>query len=110
MPGDQLVHGHACMMGILIIVIIFTAMKTSSVYCFVHVYIIMQIDPAWKVDELRLAHSKLMPDPHHAALKMMDCLFTIEEMVNEGIPSLPIRTENPQFSHYRCQQNKIYIW
>ena len=54
----------------------------------------MQIDPAWKVDELRLAHSKLMPDPHHAALKMMDCLFAIEEMVN-GNPSGNTKSANP---------------
>ena len=39
-----------------------------------------------KIDQLRLASAKLQPDAGRAAQKLMDVLFTTEEMVN-GNPS-----------------------
>ena len=47
-----------------------------------------------KVDRLRLANAKLQPDPGSAALKLMDCLFTAEEMVN-GNPSGNTKSNDP---------------
>ena len=38
------------------------------------------------VDKLKVANAKLQNDAGTAALKLMDCIFTIEEMVN-GNPS-----------------------
>ena len=38
------------------------------------------------VNPLKLANAKLQSDPGSAALKMMDCLFSTEELVN-GNPS-----------------------
>ena len=35
-----------------------------------------------KVDKLRLANAKLQSDPGNAALNLMDCVFTVEEMLN----------------------------
>ena len=46
------------------------------------------------MDELRLANAKLMPDAHQAALKKLDCLFTVEELVN-GNPSGNTKSQNP---------------
>lgn len=49
---------------------------------------------AHKVDRLRLANAKLQPDPGSAALKLMDCLFATEEMVN-GNPSGNTKSNDP---------------
>ena len=38
------------------------------------------------MDKLRLANAKLQAEPGNAALKLMDCVFSVEEMVN-GNPS-----------------------
>lgn len=47
-----------------------------------------------KVDRLRLANAKLQSDPGASALKLMDALFTTEEMVN-GNPSGNTKSLNP---------------
>lgn len=47
-----------------------------------------------KVDQLRLANAKLQSDPGAAALKLMDTLFTTEEMVN-GNPSGNTKSQDP---------------
>ncbi len=59
------------------------------------------MDPAWKVDELRLAHSRIHIMQHHAALKMMDCLFTVEALVEDMVNGNPFR------EYQVCQ---IHIW
>lgn len=47
-----------------------------------------------KVDKLRLTNAKLLPDFGSAALKLIDCLFTEEEMVN-GNPSGNTKSSDP---------------
>lgn len=42
---------------------------------------------------VRLANSKLQPDAGNAALKLMDCVFSVEELVN-GNPSGDTRSKD----------------
>ena len=46
------------------------------------------------VDPLKLVNAKLQGDPGSAALKLMDCLFSIEEMVNAN-PSRVTKSKDP---------------
>ena len=46
------------------------------------------------IDKLKLANAKLQADPGTAALKLMDCIFTTEEMVN-GNPSGVTKSQDP---------------
>ena len=50
--------------------------------------------PFGEVDPLRLANAKLQGDASSAALKLMDCLFSAEEMVN-GNPSGSTNSKDP---------------
>ena len=47
-----------------------------------------------KIDPLRLANAKLQSDAGSAALKLLDCLFTTEELVNCN-PSGNTKSTNP---------------
>ena len=46
------------------------------------------------VDPVKLANAKLQSDPGTAALKLMDCVFTTEEMVNSN-PSGVTKSKDP---------------
>ena len=46
------------------------------------------------VDQVRLQNAKLQSDASSAALKLMDCLFSTEEMVNSN-PSGVTRSKDP---------------
>ena len=46
------------------------------------------------VDPVKLANAKLQSDPGTAALKLMDCVFTTEEMVNSN-PSGITKSKDP---------------
>ena len=46
------------------------------------------------MDQVRLQNAKLQSDAGTAALKLMDCLFSTEEMVN-GNPSGVTRSKDP---------------
>ena len=46
------------------------------------------------VDPVKLAHAKLQPDAGNAALKLMNCVFTTEELVN-GNPSGITKSKDP---------------
>ena len=51
------------------------------------------------IDKLKLANAQLQTDPNTAALKLMDCVFTIEEMVN-GNPSGVTKPKDPDREPY----------
>ena len=46
------------------------------------------------VDQVKLANAKLQSEPGTAALKLMDCVFTTEEMVNSN-PSGVTKSKDP---------------
>lgn len=46
------------------------------------------------VDPVKLANAKLQSDPGTSALKLMDCVFTTEEMVNSN-PSGVTKSKDP---------------
>ena len=43
---------------------------------------------------MRLANAKLQPEPGSTALKLLDCLFTVQELVN-GNPSGHTKSKEP---------------
>ena len=46
------------------------------------------------IDPVRLANAKLQSEANAAALKLLDCMFTIEELVN-GNPSGKTNSKDP---------------
>ncbi len=51
--------------------------------------------PRVKVNRLKLAQAKMMGDPSKAALKLLACLFTAEELVNSS-PTGATNSKNPK--------------